>query len=86
MNKPETTEPEHRTLHADPQPRTRGDPIVRSEPKVGRNDPCPCKSGKKYKRCCGLPKLKVNTTAMALQAYNVKVAHIECKKGGQKGG
>jgi uncharacterized protein len=23
-------------------------------PKVGRNDPCPCGSGKKYKRCCGL--------------------------------
>ena len=26
--------------------------IVRSEPKVGRNDPCPCGSGKKYKKCC----------------------------------
>ena len=26
---------------------------VRSGPKVGRNDPCPCKSGKKYKQCCG---------------------------------
>lgn len=22
-------------------------------PKVGRNEPCPCGSGKKYKRCCG---------------------------------
>ncbi len=28
-------------------------PIVRTEPKVGRNDPCPCGSGKKYKKCCG---------------------------------
>ena len=28
-------------------------PIVNSEPKVGRNDPCPCGSGKKYKNCCG---------------------------------
>lgn len=27
--------------------------IVRSTPKVGRNDPCPCGSGKKYKKCCG---------------------------------
>ena len=27
-------------------------PIV-NEPKIGRNDPCPCGSGKKYKRCCG---------------------------------
>jgi SEC-C motif-containing protein len=25
----------------------------RSQPKVGRNDPCPCGSGKKYKKCCG---------------------------------
>ena len=28
-------------------------PIVREEAKVGRNDPCPCGSGKKYKKCCG---------------------------------
>ena len=28
-------------------------PIVRDRPKVGRNDPCPCGSGKKYKHCCG---------------------------------
>jgi preprotein translocase subunit SecA len=27
--------------------------IVRDLPKVGRNDPCPCGSGKKYKKCCG---------------------------------
>ena len=26
---------------------------VRTGPKVGRNDPCPCNSGKKYKQCCG---------------------------------
>ena len=25
----------------------------RTEPKVGRNDPCPCGSGSKYKKCCG---------------------------------
>lgn len=25
---------------------------VRSTPKIRRNDPCPCKSGKKYKNCC----------------------------------
>jgi preprotein translocase subunit SecA len=25
---------------------------VRAGPKVGRNDPCPCGSGKKYKKCC----------------------------------
>ena len=28
-------------------------PITRDEPKVGRNDPCPCGSGKKYKKCHG---------------------------------
>jgi preprotein translocase subunit SecA len=27
--------------------------MVRDEPKVGRNDPCPCGSGKKYKQCHG---------------------------------
>jgi preprotein translocase subunit SecA len=25
---------------------------VRNSPKIGRNDPCPCRSGKKYKACC----------------------------------
>ncbi|QTA81568.1 Protein translocase subunit SecA [Desulfonema limicola] len=29
-------------------------PVKRSEKKVGRNDPCPCGSGKKYKKCCGM--------------------------------
>ena len=28
------------------------EPIRNREPKVGRNDPCPCGSGKKYKNCC----------------------------------
>ena len=27
--------------------------MVRNENKIGRNDPCPCGSGKKYKKCCG---------------------------------
>ncbi len=27
--------------------------FVRPEPKIGRNEPCPCGSGKKYKKCCG---------------------------------
>ena len=30
--------------------------IVRNENKIGRNDPCPCGSGKKYKKCCGVNK------------------------------
>ena len=35
--------------------RSQGDNITvrRTMPKVGRNDPCPCGSGKKYKQCCG---------------------------------
>ncbi|MFZ5516527.1 MAG: YecA family protein [Candidatus Zhuqueibacterota bacterium] len=28
----------------------------RDEPRIGRNDPCPCGSGKKYKKCCGVGK------------------------------
>jgi preprotein translocase subunit SecA len=27
--------------------------VVRKGDKIGRNDPCPCGSGKKYKKCCG---------------------------------
>jgi preprotein translocase subunit SecA len=27
--------------------------VTRDHPKIGRNDPCPCGSGKKYKKCCG---------------------------------
>ncbi len=30
-----------------------GGTVVRNLPKVGRNDPCPCGSGKKFKKCCG---------------------------------
>ncbi len=33
------------------KPRT----VIRSQAKVGRNAPCPCGSGKKYKKCCGAP-------------------------------
>ena len=39
-----------------PQPKeevVKQQPIVNQGPKVGRNDPCPCGSGKKYKNCCG---------------------------------
>ncbi len=28
---------------------------------IGRNDPCPCGSGKKYKKCCGSPKAAQHT-------------------------
>ena len=38
MNNPQTEKPE---------------PIVNTKAKVGRNEPCPCGSGKKYKNCCG---------------------------------
>ena len=30
-----------------------GHTVRREAPKVGRNDPCPCGSGKNYKKCCG---------------------------------
>ena len=30
------------------------EPIRNKEQKVGRNDPCPCGSGKKHKKCCGV--------------------------------
>ena len=40
------------SVHGDgdsPPPET----YVRPDPKIGRNEPCPCGSGKKYKKCCG---------------------------------
>lgn len=43
--------------HSDPYLNRDGEPakapLVRETPKIGRNDPCPCGSGKKYKKCCG---------------------------------
>ena len=35
------------------RPQTKAKPVVRTERKIGRNEPCPCGSGKKYKVCCG---------------------------------
>ncbi|WP_320533905.1 SEC-C metal-binding domain-containing protein [Robbsia andropogonis] len=42
--------------HRDTFMKTAGEHIlvpVKNEPKMGRNDPCPCGSGRKYKKCCG---------------------------------
>ncbi len=36
------------------QAESKKQPARRDEPKIGRNDPCPCGSGKKYKKCCGV--------------------------------
>jgi preprotein translocase subunit SecA len=44
------------TVAAAPQPqqiRIQNKPDNTGKKKIGRNDPCPCGSGKKYKRCCG---------------------------------
>ena len=44
-----------RNAQAQNQANTSGksQPVVNSSKKVGRNDPCPCGSGKKYTKCCG---------------------------------
>ncbi|MDD3669191.1 MAG: preprotein translocase subunit SecA [Alphaproteobacteria bacterium] len=39
--------------HAAPAPFSTDEEVVMTEPKVARNAPCPCGSGKKYKHCCG---------------------------------
>ena len=45
--------------HAEGQKLPVPDEVTRIPPKTGRNDPCPCGSGRKYKRCClGLPDAK----------------------------
>ena len=38
------------------------DPHQKTPLKIGRNEPCPCGSGKKYKKCCGKPTLRANLT------------------------
>jgi hypothetical protein len=38
-----------------PHPHGPPRPFARAEPRVGRNEPCPCGSGRKFKRCCGTP-------------------------------
>ena len=50
-DKGESTAP-HPAAEAAPAPRIEL-PIKRELPRVGRNDPCPCGSGKKFKNCCG---------------------------------
>ncbi len=47
--KVQTTE-EHKDIFGDDQKEEKKKPITRNMPKVGRNDPCPCGSGKKYKK------------------------------------
>jgi preprotein translocase subunit SecA len=42
-----------RAKSADQAGRSGHETMRRDHPKVGRNDPCPCGSGKKYKNCCG---------------------------------
>jgi preprotein translocase subunit SecA len=45
--------PAHRHQRQDESGEPRQRPVVNDGPRVGRNDPCPCGSGKKYKKCCG---------------------------------
>ena len=47
-------EKELRAENADAQPKV--ETVVHEGPRIGRNDPCPCGSGKKYKKCCGADK------------------------------
>jgi len=47
-------EAELRAENPDAAPKV--EPVVHEGPRIGRNDPCPCGSGKKYKKCCGAGK------------------------------
>ncbi len=44
---------EHPGVTPEEQSEAGTQPMVRNQPKIGRNDPCPCGSGKKYKQCHG---------------------------------
>jgi len=57
MPKPETDEHEHEHDHGpdcDHDHAPPPEPFRRSTPKIGRNDPCHCGSGKKFKKCHGV--------------------------------
>ena len=41
------------TSHGGMDGKAKKNVTIRKSKKIGRNDPCPCGSGKKYKKCCG---------------------------------
>ncbi len=49
----ETKVQEYKPGVASPGTQQKGKPVITKKKKIGRNDPCPCGSGKKYKKCCG---------------------------------
>jgi preprotein translocase subunit SecA len=51
--RPDSQAQETQAPGANGAPGPKAVPIKSDQPKVGRNDPCPCGSGKKYKKCCG---------------------------------
>jgi preprotein translocase subunit SecA len=51
---PQAVSPQEAALQETMLPQRHAAAAVRSTEKVGRNDPCPCGSGKKYKKCCGV--------------------------------
>ncbi len=52
-DKVEIKETDMSSLSTNKEETTKKQPVV-SKDKIGRNDPCPCGSGKKYKKCCGI--------------------------------
>jgi preprotein translocase subunit SecA len=54
LNQRRISEERKDVLGAKPKEEEKAKPVRRVTPKVGRNDPCPCGSGKKYKKCCGM--------------------------------
>ena len=49
----EIRQPEQEMVFSHGEEPSKRKPVKRAEKKVGRNAPCPCGSGKKYKKCCG---------------------------------
>jgi uncharacterized protein YecA (UPF0149 family) len=43
------------------------EPIRREQPRIGRNDPCPCGSGEKYKNCCGIQRIASRVTRVSFR-------------------
>ncbi len=54
MKRVEVAKPVSQSFAGSGESKATSRPVVKKNEKVGRNDPCPCGSGKKYKKCCGM--------------------------------
>lgn len=60
-------------MELDPTP----EQLKRKPPKVGRNEPCPCNSGKKFRKCC---QSKTNPALREIEALKEEIKKLELEE------